>query len=130
MERGITKYEERAYRLCHHEFTGLTVSEAATSMKISISKVRRLLKSMKYKAPQLFPILTKRQYLIYQMNIEFGMSQRDIAIALKTTQSNIQAIIQRMKKNGVKGLNIIGTGNTRSMKTYNSNMDKSIKQKF
>jgi transposase len=127
MKREITEQEERAYHLCHHEFHGHTVTEAAILMGVSVSQVRRLLRNVKQKAPQLFPILTKQQYLIFQLYVERGLTQRVIAEMLKTTQSNIHAIIQRMKKKGVKGLDVTGIGDTVS---YDSSMDKHVKQKF
>ena len=125
--RQITKQEEQAYRLCHHEFEGKTIKEAAVLMSIHVSKVRRLLKSMKRKSPQLFPILTKRQYMILKLYLGNGDSQQIIARKLKTTQSNIAATIQRMKEKGIEGLDISGVGNTVS---YTPDMDKHVKQKF
>lgn len=128
MERQITKYEERAFRLCHHEFEGLTVKEAAIRMELREHIVRRLLKSVKQKCPQLFPILTKRQHTILKMYLGNGDSQQTIARKLKTTQSNIQATIQRMKEKGVKGLDTVRfMGKTVS---YKPSMDKYIEQKF
>lgn len=127
MERQITKDEEQAYRLCHHEFEGLTIREAAIRMELREHIVRRLLKNVKQKCPQLFPILTKRQYAIYQLYVERGISQSCIAKDFNTTQSNIQATLQRMKKNGVKGLNISGVGD---ILRYGKSMDAHVKQKF
>ena len=127
MQRKITGHEIKVYRLCHHEFEGRTVKDTAYAMSISEGKVRRLLKSLKRKAPQLFPILTKRQYAIYQLYVNHGYSQLTIAAHLRTTQSNIQATIQRMKDKGVVGLDIGGVSETVS---YDSSMDKHVKRKF
>ena len=123
----ITPNEEQAYRLCHHEFDGLTMSEAATRMGLRIHIVRRLLKSMERKAPQLFPILTKFQHAVYKLYAEYGCTQRAIAIALETTQSSIAATIKRMKAKGVTGLAIDGTGD---VVQYDSSMDVHIRRKF
>ena len=123
----VTKLEEQAYRLCHHKFDGLTMSEAATRMGLRIHIVRRLLKSMERKAPQLFPILTQRQYKIYRWYVESGLSQKLIAIALGTTQSSIAATIKRMKDKKVTGLDIDGIGD---VVQYDSSMDVHIRRKF
>jgi len=101
MRRHITEDEERCYRLRHHEFEGLTTKETAKKMKISVEKVRRLLKSLKAKVPQLFPILTFRQHLIYWLFTVKGLSQYKIAKYLNTTQSNVWAILKRAKKKGM-----------------------------
>lgn len=63
-ERIITEQEECAIRLCHHEHDGYPVDDAARVMGITPAKVKALLRSVKRKAPQLFPILTPRQRVI------------------------------------------------------------------
>lgn len=127
MQREITELEEQAYRLCHHDFDGLTVIEAAGKMGAFEHIVRRLLKSLKRKAPQLFPILTKRQFLIYKLRTEKGHTQQEIAGILQTTQSNVQEALDRMKDQGMPGLNVEGLGDTVS---YDGSMDKHVKQRF
>jgi len=126
-QRQLTKLEIKAYRLCHHVFEGLTVKEAASALCISESKVRQLLKSAKLKASQLFPILTKRQYLIYRLYVDFGQPQSYIAKSLKTTQSNIQKTLNRMKKRGMIGLD---KNRTSKIVGYKPSMDAHIKRKF
>ncbi len=127
MNRQITELEEKAYRLCHHDFEGLTVAQAAIRMELREHIVRRLLKSLKRKAGQLFPILTKRQFLIYKLRTEKGHTQQEIAAILRTTQSNIHDVLDRMKEQGMPGLNVEGLGDTVS---YDSSMDKHVKQRF
>lgn len=127
MERKITKDEEQAFRLCSHEFEGLTVFEASIRMELREHIVRRLLRSLERKAPQLFPILTKRQHTILKMYLGNGDSQQIIARKLKTTQSNIAATIQRMKEQGVTGLNINSVGR---VDQYKKSMDSYIVEKF
>ena len=86
----------------------------------------RLLKSVKRKAPQLFPILTKRQYQIYQCYAERGLSQFTIAAMLNTTQPAIQATLDRMKEKGMPGIDTNGVKTVR----YDPSQDKYIKRKF
>lgn len=127
MARTLTENEERAFRLCHHEHSGKTIREAATAMGLREHVVRRLLKSMKRKAPQLFPILTQRQYRVYRWYVERGFSQRNIAMLLGTTQSNIAATLQRMKDKGMTGIDI---SSPVDVVQYDPNMDKHIRRKF
>lgn len=127
MRSKITKDEEKAYRFCHHEFQGQSVAAAAILMSVSESKVRSLLKSLKRKAPQLFPILTKRQCAIWKLYVEHGCTQRAIAIALNTTQQYVEKTLQRIRDKGIAGLDVSGMGDTVS---YSQDMDKFIKRKF
>lgn len=122
MERYITKDEERCYRLRHHEFVGLTTKETAKKMNITSEKVRRLLKSLKTKAPQLFPILTYRQQFICWLYIDKGLSQYKIAKYLNTTQSNISAILNRAQIFELQGFG--------DMVTYKEGMDNHIIHRF
>lgn len=127
MERIITEDEERCYRLRHHRFAGLTTKETAKIMKIKPETVRTLLKSLRAKAPQLFPILTPRQYLIYWLYAIKGLPQHKIATYLNTTQSNIWAMLNRLKKKGMPFLEPSGFGST---VTYEEEMDNHIIHKF
>lgn len=101
MKRIITKDEEMAYRMRHHNFAGLTTNETAKKMKFSVSKIRQLIRSLKKKAPNLFPIFTFRQHLIYWLYVEKGLTQPEIADCLCTHQSNVSAILCRLQKKGV-----------------------------
>lgn len=127
MKNRIIRLESRAYRYCHHEFEHLTVTEAAAKMEISDSKVRRLLKSLKRKAPQLFPILTKQQFQVYRMITEHGLTQMVIATIFEVEQSTISKMVSKMKADGMPGLDVKGLGDTVS---YDKSMDKYIQQKF
>lgn len=124
MNRKVTKDEELAYRLCHHEFGGHSVPVTAAIMGIKPSKVYRLLASLKKKAPQLFPIMTRKQYVIYKHYIS-GMTQNEIATVLGRSTSNIQAILKCIERKGFPMLGING-----KTVRYNSSMDKHIKEKF
>lgn len=124
MKRKVTKDEELAYRLCHHEFAGHGASAAAAIMGVKPSKVYRLLASLKKKVPQLFPILTQKQYAIYQLYLE-GLTQSEIAKSVNRSQSNIQATLKRVGQKGFPMLDArMGTVK------YSPDMDKFIKEKF
>jgi len=125
MSRLITKREEQAYRLCHHDFEHKTVSEAAKVMGTSEGTVRRLLRNVKRVCPQLFPILTKRQFMIYKLRIEVGLTEEKTANMLRTT--HVHRALNKIKKQDLPELNIEGFGD---MLSYDPNMDSHIKQKF
>lgn len=127
MGNRITKQEATIYRYCHHDFEGLTVVETAATLGISESKVRRLLKSLESKAPQLFPILSRRDFNIYKLVIGKGLTQQEIADTFGWPQSTVQAAIQRMRDQGIAGLDVDGIGKTVN---YESSMDSHIHQKF
>lgn len=127
MKRLITEDEERCYRLRHHSFAGFTIGETAKIMRTSPKRIWGLLKSLKAKAPQLFPIITSQQFLIYQLYVDKGLSQYKIAAYLHTTQSNISAILNRLRKKGMFFPKFYGLGDTA---TYESGMDNHILWKF
>lgn len=122
MKRIITEDEEKCYRLRHPDFMGFTTKETAKKMKVSIEKVRRLLKSLKQKCPNLFPILTYRQQLVYWLYMDKGLPQHRIAKYLGTTQSNISSILKRVQIPEPHGL-----GN---IMAYENEMDDKIFHKF
>lgn len=64
LKRAITHKEEQAYRMCHHDFGGLSIKEAAKKMGVKVRGVQRLLCNLKKKSPRLFPILTPRRRAI------------------------------------------------------------------
>lgn len=127
MKRVISEHEERVYRLCHHEFGGMTVAEAAKKLGMGMTHVRAVLRRLKHKAPQLFPILTKKQWNIYKLYTEHGMTQDEISVLYKTCQSNIHGVLKRMKEKGMPGIELEGVGDT---VVYTPGMDKYIKRRF
>lgn len=66
-ERIITEREEEAIRLCHHDHGGYCADDAARIMGITPKEVKALLRLVKRKAPQLFPMLTPRQQTILRL---------------------------------------------------------------
>ena len=127
MERHITEDEERCYCLRHHSFAGLTTKETAVIMKITREKVRRLLKNLEMKAPQLFPILTYRQHLVYWLYTKKGLPIHIIAKYLGVAYSTVWGLLDRAKKKGMPFLNCNGFGD---LVSYESGMDDFIIHKF
>lgn len=127
MRCGIIKYEIQCYRLRHHDFRGFTTKETAKKMKITPERVRLLLKSLKAKVPQLFPILTYREHLVYWLYIKKGLSMYKIATYLNLAYSTVWGALNRAKKKGMPFLELSGFGD---MVAYENGMDNHIIHRF
>lgn len=93
-KRLITKKQEEVYRLCHHDFGGLTPEEAAERLGIHPRKVYELLARMKKIAPQLFPIIPRENAEAWGLWFEGGLHCLEIAERMGITES---AVIQRLQ---------------------------------
>lgn len=121
----ITEQEEKAYRCRHHDFDAMTVKETADKMGISEMAVYRLIWSLKKKAPQLFPILTKRQAEIYDLWLSEGGDTTTVASRLSLSNKTVEEIIAVVKKKlGVK------FPDHRNMMQYTPKLDDQIVMKF
>jgi DNA-binding CsgD family transcriptional regulator len=97
MKRLITEQQERAYRLCHHDFDGHTIQEAAEIMRITPVSVYKLLARMKKAAPHLFPILSKNHATIWRMFLA-GKTCKQIADELGETEAALQTKLYKVKE--------------------------------
>lgn len=94
MLRKITPEMERLYRLCHHDFDGMSYAEAAEVVGISVRSVYRVLNEMRKLAPQLFPILNKEQAEIWRAwDTEDSLTNEEIAFALGLTEDALNSKI-------------------------------------
>ncbi len=123
-KRVITETEERVFKLCHHDFEGLTRKEAAKQMGVSQSSISRTLARVKAKAPQLFPILNPRQHLIHHCIAELGCPHKEIAEMLGVTVKTIDGIVAQMRAKGVS------FAQPRKTVSYESYMDDKIKHVY
>ena len=121
MKRTITQQEETAYRLCHHDFEGLSIDDAAVRMKITVASVKKLLTRVKHKAPQLFPILTTRQRAILSMYDE-RLNWKEIVELLGISEKVLEKDVAFLRKRGHLF--------TRKPDQYNPDMDGAVKTKF
>ena len=129
MKRQITKQMEICYRLRHHSFAGTTAKFTAKITGISIRQVNRLMSDMKKISPQLFPILTCEQALLWCRWFDDGLSCSQIAAEAALTERTIQARLQIVKKR----MNYNEKVNSRAHKTvsFDAGIDETkIKQKF
>ena len=124
MKRILTKQEETAIRLSHHDFVGLTTDKAAEIMGVSQRRVQQLLQSAEQKAPQLFPILTKHQAEIKWLINEAGLTFEQVAEVLKVTPNSVSNTVKVLKEKDVYI--------ERRKKTvqYQDWMDGQVKEKF
>lgn len=127
--RCITTSEEAAYRLCHHDFYGLTQQDAATVLGIKQSAVAQRLASLKDKAPQLFPILSQKVALVYHCFTADNMPVKQIAEKLKLTPRYCWRVLKKLwdtrKNNGLYFRS--GFINRLHYRTW---MDKHVKEVF
>ena len=122
----ITKRQEQAYRLCHHEFGGLSQTDAAKKMNISQPRVNELLAIVRQKAPQLFPILTATQDKVLHMVLVDGFRYFEVAEKLGITISAVGNCVAILKEKGV----IFAEGKTRGAIRFEEYMSDQVKEKF
>lgn len=124
MKRAITEREQEAYQLRHHDFCGLTVKETAEKMGVTRFQVAHLLHSMKKKAPQLFPILTKQQVRTFELWLR-GDTIEDIAIEMGVMDKTVENVMLTVKeKMGTR----FPPHNT--ILSYTDSMEGNVKEKF
>lgn len=98
--RLITRREEHAIRLCHHDFENLPKKEAANKMNITVGRLNQVLKSARKKIPTLFPILTPRQATVYKQ-LSDGWDHYKIANCLEITVRQVGNTVAQLHRLGV-----------------------------
>lgn len=89
MERLLTKKEEEIFRLCHHDFTGLSTKEAAKILGVSPRTIIYHLRNIQTKAPQLFPIIKPELIKTWRLWIDEGLSYDEIAKRLNVSYRTV-----------------------------------------
>jgi len=100
-QRLITHRQEQIYRMRHQDFVGLTTKQVAAMLGITTHSVARHMWEMQKIAPQLFPILTRRQADIYHMFTELGLEQKVIAEVLGISSNCVAIQIYRLRNKGM-----------------------------
>ena len=126
-KRLITEKQERALRLCHQDFEGLSPEEAAERMGISQSALNGLLARLK-KNPRFqayFPILTKAEAEHYHLYMVEGWSVNEIAEHSGLTPNSIYKALHRARDKGMFFTEAKGR-----VLQYDPSMDAHVKKKF
>ena len=103
--RLITKRQEEILRLCHHDFAGMSQSEAAEKLGISRQAICLVLAKIEKRMPSMFPILTKYEMQVFSLFTVEGLDAEEIALYLRNRRSEnaIYMTIQRARKKlGIK----------------------------
>lgn len=127
--RVISPEEEAAYRLCHHDFFGLTQRAAAQVLGVDRSVVAKRLISIKAKAPQLFPILSKNVAAVYHRFTTDSMSVREIADELGLHPKYCWQILNKLWENR-KTIGLYFRAGSKQRLHYRPWMDEHIKESF
>jgi predicted transcriptional regulator len=97
-------------------------------MKISPSRVNRLLDRVKQVAPQLFPILAPRIAKMYELFME-NYTCREIAETLGVTPRAVQYAIKELFRTR-REVGLYFRSNSERRLSYRTYMDEWIKEKF
>ena len=125
MKRVITKRQEQIFRTCHHDFNGLSQTEAAEKLGISQSVISDVLKRVEEVFPHFFPILTKSEAKCYHLYMTEGWSIDELAEHFGLTLNSIYKTLQRAKDKGMFFSDAKGR-----VLSYEPSMDANVKQKF
>lgn len=100
-KRILTKKQEKALRLCHHDFSGLIQEEAAKIMGIDRKNISKLLNRVKKVFPLMFPIITKQEAMIYFYYQKMGWKVSEIAECMGLSERMVYFSLQRARKKGM-----------------------------
>lgn len=120
-KRTLSHFEEKVLRTCHHDFGGLSIEEAAKKIGCLPGTVKRALKRIEKKCPQLFPIITPQHRAILLM-YDKHMSRASIAVALGATEQKLHKEIAFLRKHKFLW--------NRKPDQYSPLMDGSVKERF
>ena len=124
-KRLITERQEQILRLVHHDFDGLSQTEAAKKLGVSQSVISDVLKRVEEVLPHFFPILTKLEARIYHLYMIEGWGIDELAEHLGLTLNSIYKTLQRAKDKGMFFSDAKGR-----ILSYTPDMDVSVKKKF
>ena len=128
VSRRITPSQEMAYRLCHHDFCGLSQANAAEVLETSQSTISRLLAEIEREAPQLFPILSPRVAKMYEMFME-GYTCKEIAGFIDVSPRAVQKAIRGLYRDRNRLGLWFQTSSQRRL-VYAPWMDEVVKERF
>lgn len=101
VKRLITHRQEQIYRMRHHDFGGMTTKQVAAILGVTPKCINSYMRKMRKIAPQLFPILTKRQMDIYVLREVMGMTYIEVGEYLGITWQTAARTVYYMRKKGM-----------------------------
>ena len=128
-KRRLTFKQEVAFRLCHQNFCGLSVAEAAEVMGITRRAIEILLNTAKETAPQLFPILPVKTAKVYEMFLG-GQTVGEIAEELGVSSRRVKFVLTYLHDHRTKTGVYFRTDAARRIKCYLPQYDEYVKEKF
>ena len=128
-ERQITQEQEMAYRLCHHDFFGLSNGDAADIMGTTPHAVDCLLNRLRAVAPQLFPILRPFTARVYRLFVHDSMTIREIADEMCVGVLSVRTVLKRLHRDRKRTGLYFPSGTSRRL-SYCNWMDPHIRTAF
>lgn len=125
MKRLISEKQEQILRACHHDFEGLSQSEAARKLGITQSAISDALARIEKVMPQMFPILTKLEAERYHLYAVEGWSVDEIAEYFGLTPGSVYKALKRARDKGA----CFSEPKGRALQ-YDPSMDVNVKRKF
>lgn len=122
-KRLITRREEEIYQLCHPDFDGLSIDQAAKKLGVGRETVIRHLNSIRHKAPQLSPVLNTRQKLVLSLIKSGKINSTTIASLTTIPESTVRGIIAVLETYGF----VMPKTETRS---YTPGCDSRVAERF
>ena len=121
----LSDQQIRAYTLISGEFQGLSTTDAAKEMGISVQAFNRLISRAKKACPHIFPIITKQEADVLAL-LDLGYNNYDLANQLEVGLSRISQIVGSLHDKGR------GVGSSKPVKIlrYKSYMDSQVVEKF
>lgn len=122
MRRILTETEEQIIRAVHHDFDGLSLTEASKRLRIPTIDIVHHLKEIQVKAPQLFPILPFKLRILTHM-YEAGSSVDCMSTALQLNERRVRYLLECLRRD-----NYIGS--PPKCISYNPSMDDEVRERF
>jgi biotin operon repressor len=111
----------------------MTQEEAAVELNVSPAKISRALADMEARIKTcpaigiMFPVLTKRQFDIYNCLMKQGLTPMETATKIGTTENAVNKVVHVIRSKGMKIPKRSGQPRATS---YVPSMDKDVKYKF
>lgn len=99
-EQIISDEVIRVFKLCHHDFKGLTVPQAAAKLGCTERNVYDLLTKAEEAMPSMFPILTPREQVILCLYSQAVVNREVIALGLGISIDTLEREVTWLREKG------------------------------